>query len=481
MGLREHIDSRKRKIEELRKRNIEPYPYSFSVSATPEAIKDGYSGYEGNEVSVAGRIISIRKHGKAVFATVKGEEESIQIYLKYDEVGAEKFELFEFIDVGDFIGVRGRVFKTRTGEITIATSDFVILSKALRPLPEKWHGLRDIETRTRQRYLDLLVNPKAKEAFKTRSKIIEVIRDFLNRKGYIEVETPILQPIYGGAAARPFSTYHNVLDKKLYLRIADELYLKRLIIGGFPKVYEISKDFRNEGMDRYHNPEFTQLEGYQAYSDYIQIMELIEEFFEELCLKIKGDTSFEYLGKKISFKRPWRRVRYLEILSEKLGKDLRSLSLEEMRDEVKRLSLPVEREAGKSKLIDLLFSKLVQPELIQPTIVHDYPIEMSPLAKRKRGNPELAERFEPFVCGMELGNAFSELNDPLEQRKRFEEQAKLRVFDGEETHPIDEDFLKALEYGMPPTGGFGLGIDRVTMIFTNSRSIRDVILFPLLR
>lgn len=481
MGLKEHRESQERKIEELRKRGIEPYPYVFPVSATPESIKDDYSSYEGNEVSVAGRVLSLRKHGKAIFSTLKGEEESIQTYQKHDNLGEEKFRLFELVDVGDFVGVKGKVFKTRTEEITIFTTDFAILAKALRPLPEKWHGLRDIETRTRQRYLDLIVNPRAKGVFKTRCKIIDLTRGFLNQRDYVEVETPVLQPIYGGAAAQPFYTRHNVLDKRLFLRIADELYLKRLIIGGFRKVYEISKDFRNEGMDRYHNPEFTQLEGYEAYSDYMEIMELIEELFEELSLKIKGDSHFEYLGEEISFSRPWKRVQFLEVLTDKLGRDPRALSLTEMRDEAERFSLPVEEGAGKSKLIDLFFSKLVQPELIQPTIVYDYPVEMSPLAKRKRSHPELAERFESFICGIELCNAFSELNDPIEQRRRFEEQAKQRISGDEESYLVDEDFLKALEYGMPPTGGFGLGIDRVAMIFTNSRSIRDVILFPLLR
>lgn len=481
MGLKEQIESRRRKVKELRKRSIEPYPYSFPVSVTPEAIKKKPSSYEGSQVTVAGRVISIRKHGKTIFSTIRGEEESIQIYLKYDELGEHKFELFELVDIGDFIGVKGKVFKTKTEEVTIFISDFTLLSKSLRPLPEKWHGLKDIETRTRQRYLDLVVNPEAKSVFKTRRKIIDFVRSFLNQRGYVEVETPVLQPIYGGAAAQPFSTHHRVLDKKLFLRIADELYLKRLIIGGFEKVYEICKDFRNEGMDRYHNPEFTQLEGYQAYSDYMEIMELVEELFKGLSLEIKGDTSFEYLGEKISFERPWKRVQYCETLREKLGKDPQTLSLSELRKAAKDYSLFVEEEVGRAKLIDLLFSKLVQPELIQPTMVYDYPIEISPLAKRKRDDSELTERFEPFICGIELGNAFSELNDPVEQRKRFEEQAKQRELGDLESHPLDEDFLKALEYGMPPTGGFGLGIDRVTMIFTNSSSIRDVILFPLLR
>jgi len=481
MGLKEHRESQKRKIEELRKRGIQPYPYAFSTSATPEAIRNDYLSYEGSEVRVAGRVVSMRKHGKAIFSSIRGEEESIQTYQKYDELGAEKFELFGFIDIGDFLGVRGRVFKTKTGEVTILTRDFTVLAKALRPLPEKWHGLTDIETRTRQRYLDLIVNPRAKGVFKTRWRMIDCIRNFLNQRGYVEVETPILQPMYGGASAQPFHTYHNVLDRQLFLRIADELYLKRLIIGGFEKVYEISKDFRNEGVDRYHNPEFTVLEGYEAYSDYTGVMELVEELFLELSINIKSAPNFDYLERELSFERPWTRVHFLDALSGKLGRNLRTLSLDELRQEAKRFSLPVEEETGRGKLMDLLFSRLVQPELIQPTMVYDYPIEISPLAKRKRNDPELAERFESFVCGIELCNAFSELNDPIEQRKRFEEQVRERKVGDEEPHPIDEDFLRALEYGMPPTGGFGLGIDRIAMIFTNSASIRDVILFPLLR
>ena len=481
MGLKEQIESRKKKAEQLRLRGVEPYPRRFAVSSTPEAIKQDFSNYEGKEVSVAGRIMSIRPHGQVVFVTIKGEEESLQVYVKHDELGEERFQLFHLVDVGDFLGVQGEVFKTKTGEITVFARHFTVLSKALRPLPEKWHGLKDIETRTRQRYLDLIANPKVKRVFKTRSQIIHIIRDFLNQRGYVEVETPILQPIYGGAAAKPFSTHHEVLDKEVFLRIADELYLKRLIIGGFEKVYEISKDFRNEGMDRLHNPEFTMLEGYEAYSDYTQIMDLIEAMFEGLCERIKGSSLFEYGGQEIRFVRPWRRVQFVEILTHNLGQDPRTLSVRDLTVRLEELSVPVEEGTGRGKLLDLLFGKIVQPELIQPTIVYDFPVEMSPLAKRKSDNPELAERFEAFVCGIELCNAFSELNDPTEQRKRFEEQAKGRAVDEGEVHPLDHDFLKALEYGMPPTGGFGLGIDRVTMIFTDSPSIRDVILFPLLK
>jgi lysyl-tRNA synthetase class 2 len=317
--------------------------------------------------------------------------------------------------------------------------------------------------------------------FKTRSTIVNTIRDFLNRRGYVEVETPVLQPIYGGAAAQPFCTHHNVLDRKLFLRIADELYLKRLIIGGFNRVYEISKDFRNEGVDRYHNPEFTMLEGYEAYSDYTDIMELVEEMLKELALAVKETLTFEYQGQEITLERPWKRVSFLGAMKETTGIEPLGMSERQLRNELGRLSLSAEEGASKGRLIDLIFSKAVRPQLVEPTIVHDYPLEMSPLAKTHRSDSTLTERFQVFICGIELCNAFSELNDPAEQRRRFEAQAKGRQTGDAESHPLDEDFLQALEYGMPPTGGYGLGIDRIAMLFTDSASIRDVILFPLLR
>lgn len=479
MSLEKQIEDRKRKLKELKEKGIEPYPHKYEFTARASEIKQRFEDFQDKQVRIAGRTVSARKHGKTIFSNIL-DDVNIQIYLRKDTLG-DKYDIFELFDIGDFIGVAGKVFKTRTGEITILVEDFTLLSKSLRPLPEKWHGLKDIEARYRQRYIDLIANPVVKETFITRNNVIKIMKDFLNEHGFVEVETPILQPLYGGATARPFTTYHNVLNKELYLRIADELYLKRLIIGGFNKVYEFGKDFRNEGVDRFHNPEFTQLEAYQSYADYFDIMELLEELFERLSSEIKGGLSFEYQGNEINFKRPWKRIKFFEALLQKTGYDFKKKSLDEIQSKAEELNIVVDEGITKGKLYDIIFSKLVQQDCIQPTIVYDYPVELSPLAKRKEKDPGIAERFEPIICGLELGNAFSELNDPIEQRRRFEEQRRLRDLGDEEAHLLDEDFLTALEYGMPPTGGFGLGIDRITMIFTNSPSIRDVILFPQLR
>jgi lysyl-tRNA synthetase class 2 len=386
------------------------------------------------------------------------------------------------IDIGDFLGVEGAVFTTRTGEITIAAERLQVLAKSLRPLPAKWHGLRDVETRYRRRYVDLIVSPEVRRAFVVRSQVIREIRHFLDFRGFLEVETPMMQPIPGGAAARPFITHHNALDLDLYLRVAPELYLKRLIVGGFEKVYEINRNFRNEGVSSRHNPEFTMLEAYQAYADYNDMMKLVEELVEHVCGEVLGELSLTYQGKEIDMRPPWRRIGLLEAIVEHTGVDpQRLLEVGSARAVCRELGLPAGEDLHLSTLVNNLFEARVEPHLIQPTFVVDYPTAISPLAKRKPDNPELVERFEPFVAGQELGNAFTELNDPLDQRRRFEEQARERAAGDEEAHPMDEDYVRALEYGMPPTGGLGIGIDRLVMLLTDSASIRDVILFPQMR
>ena len=478
---------RREKLEELRRLGINPFAYKFEKSHSIEEARRDFADLEGKkeEVSLAGRILAFRTHGKAAFLDLGGRTGRIQLYIKSDILGEKDYGLFEKLDIGDFLGAKGSLFKTRTGEITLQVQKFVLLTKSLRPLPEKWHGLKDVEIRYRQRYLDLIVNPPVKEIFLARSKIIKSLRDFLDRRGYLEVETPVLQPIYGGAAAQPFTTRHKSLDMDLYLRIANELYLKRLIVGGLEKVYEFAKDFRNEGMDRLHNPEFTQLELYQAYSDYNDMMSLAEEMIAELAQKIKGnfpagseEIQFDYQGEKINLSPPWKRITLLEAIKEHSGLDVESMSDEQLEKEIKKLNLDLEGKVRRGRIIDELFKNFVERKLIQPTFVIDYPVELSPLAKKKRDNENLTERFELFIGGMELGNAFSELNDPLDQRERLLRQAEERKLGDETAQVMDEDFLRALEYGMPPTGGLGIGIDRLVMLFTDSRSIREVIFFP---
>ncbi|MFH0778695.1 MAG: lysine--tRNA ligase [Candidatus Eisenbacteria bacterium] len=501
------VSERMAKLEILRGKGIEPYPTRFAVSHRTSEIISEFDALASAEtpVSIAGRLVSKRTHGKASFGHVSDRDGKLQIYFREDCLGPQGYELFSLLDVGDIVGVSGPVFKTRTGEMTIKAQGLVLLSKSLRPLPEKWHGLRDVETRFRQRYVDLLVNAEVRDVFRARSRIVSTIRRLLDARGFMEVETPVLQPLYGGAFARPFVTHHGALDMDLYLRIADELYLKRLIVGGLEKVYEIGKDFRNEGIDRTHNPEFTQLELYQAYADYSDMMELIEEMVCAVVMELKGELKCKYGEHDISFARPWKRVSYFGALEEHVGADLRGAGCEELLSLCRKLGVETDTasggqiaragEAGRTgevrrpgqatpsriDLIETLFSERVQPNLIQPTLVHDYPKEISPLAKEKAGSPGLAERFEPVVAGLELGNAFSEQNDPLEQARQFDVQAELRKRGNLEAQPTDRDFLRALEYGMPPTGGLGLGIDRLAMILTDSRSIREVILFPHLR
>jgi lysyl-tRNA synthetase, class II len=471
------------KLKKLKEKNINPYPYSFKRTHTSaEIIQNGEKlESEQTEVKTAGRIVSLRLHGKSLFAHLQDGSGKIQIYVKSDEVGKERFELFDLFDIGDFLGVSGKVFKTRTGEITIRVTDFVLLSKSMLPLPEKWHGLQDKELRYRQRYVDLIVNEDVKKIFIFRTELIKSLRRFLDDSGFVEVETPVLQPLYGGAFARPFTTHHNALDINLYLRIADELYLKRLIVGGFDKVYEISKSFRNEGMDRNHNPEFTMLELYQAYADYNDIMELYENLLNYAAQQVLGTNQFEYDGNQIDLTPPFKRIPMLESIREQTGADLTDKNEEETKKIATELNVKENLNRPKGKLIEAIFETKVQPHLIQPTFITDFPVEMSPLAKYHRDKPGLTERFELYIGGCEMGNAFSELNDPQDQRERFQQQAELARRGDDEAQVLDEDFIRALEYGMPPTGGLGFGVDRLVMVLTNTHSIRDVIFFPQMR
>ncbi|MGQ9630717.1 MAG: lysine--tRNA ligase [bacterium] len=485
--LNEIMAERRRKLQELYDQNIDPFGDKVERTHTAEGILNEYHSLNAGEelpdtdVSVAGRIISIRRMGKASFSHLRDGTGQIQYYIRQDAVGDEKYALFRKLDIGDWIWVRGHIFRTRTGELSVFARDLKLLTKSLRPLPEKWHGLTDIELRYRQRYVDLIANPEVQEIFRTRARIISCIRRFLDDRGFLEVETPVLQTIYGGATARPFVTHHNALDMKLYLRISNELYLKRLIVGGYEKVYEFSRDFRNEGIDRIHNPEFTMLELYQAHADYKDMMEIVEQMFVELAEEVKGGLMLEYQGNRIDITPPWKRLPMMEAIRQYAGVDIEGKDAEELRAVCRSLRIDVDDGMGKGKLIDEIFKERVEPNLIQPTFIVDYPVETTPLARRSRKNPDLVERFEPFICGWEMGNAFTELNDPIDQRRRFEEQMRLRALGDEDTHLLDEDFIRALEYGMPPTGGLGLGIDRIVMLFTNSPSIRDVILFPLMR
>ncbi len=468
---------RLQKLNQLRAGGVLPYAYHYRRTHLSQEVIGSFDELNGKEVRVAGRLMSWRRHGKTRFAHILDGAGRLQLYFRQDVLGAENYERLELVDIGDIIGVAGEVFRTKTGEVTVNVQEWTLLSKALLPLPEKFHGLRDVEQRYRQRYVDLIVNDDSRRVFELRSRLIRLIRQFLDERGFIEVETPVLQPIYGGAAARPFVTYYNVLEQEMFLRISDELYLKRLIVGGLERVYEIGKDFRNEGLDRTHNPEFTQLELYQAYADYHDMMALVEELFRFLAQSIYGTTEIEYCGQRLDFERPWQRVRFVEALWEKLGVDPLGLTDDQLRAAAQAAGVEVKPGTARAKLLDKLFSELVQDKLVAPTFVLDHPKETTPLAKPHRQDPRLVERFEPVVGGMEIGNAFSELNDPLEQRERFVEGVKRN----EEFATVDDDYCTALEYGLPPTGGLGIGIDRLVMLFANQDSIRDVILFPQLK
>lgn len=484
-----------RRLEELHQLNekgIQTFAYSYDVDSYSNDIKDNYEKLEGKDVRIAGRIMAIRRMGKALFAGIQDHYGRIQIYVRKDDVG-EYFDVFKLLDIGDIIGVSGFVFKTKTGETSVHAKSFQLLSKSIRPIPIAKEQIdengnkvvhdqfADKELRYRQRYVDLIVNPDVKDVFVKRSKIITEIRKYLDENNLLEVETPILQPLYGGASARPFVTHHNALDVDLYLRIADELYLKRLIVGGFDGVYEISKDFRNEGMDRTHNPEFTMLELYVAYKDYVWMMEFVENMVANLSKNVFSTTEFEIEENKISFNPPWKRISMVDELKNQVGVDVLEANSDDLKKILKSKNVDMEGGESKGKLIDLLFEATIQPKLIQPTFVVDYPVELSPLAKKHRTREGLVERFEGFVLGREICNAFSELNDPIDQKNRFEDQAKMREEGDDEAHQIDEDFVRALEYGMPPTAGLGIGIDRLVMLLTNQSSIRDVLLFPQMR
>lgn len=502
MALSEQEIIRRQAKEELEKLGINPYPAeTFEVNVSAREILENYPRHKSDyrNIRLAGRLMSRRIMGSASFAELQDDTGRIQIYVRRDDIcpGEDKTlynTVFKkLLDIGDIIGVTGYGFTTQTGEISIHVTSFKVLAKALRPLPvvkettdEQGNVIRhdafsDPEQRYRMRYVDLIVNPEVREVFIKRTRLINSMREFLNARGYLEVETPILQPLYGGAAARPFKTYHNTLDMTLYLRIANELYLKRLIVGGFTGVYEFSKDFRNEGMSRFHNPEFTQIELYVAYKDYYWMMDLVEEMIERVALDLHGTTEVKVGEHVIDFKRPWKRYTMFEAIAHFTGVDISAMDEAQLRETCHRLQVPVDDTMGKGKLIDAIFGEKCEPHLIQPTFILDYPIEMSPLAKKHRSKPGLVERFEAICNGKEICNAFSELNDPIDQRKRFEEQLELGRRGDEEAMTLDEDFLRALEFGMPPTAGLGVGIDRLCMIMTNQPSIQDVLFFPQMR
>ena len=486
---------RRESLQKLLDLGINPYPAElFEVNVSAKGIKKNYEArkLDYKNISIAGRLMSRRIMGKAAFAELQDSSGRIQLYFNRDEIcpGEDKTmynTVFKkLLDIGDFVGIKGHVFTTKVGEISIHVEEFKVLTKTLRPLPlpkvdtegNVFDSFTDPEKRYRQRYVDLVVNPQVKDAFVKRTKLTNSMRDYLNGKGYLEVETPILQPIYGGAAARPFKTHHNTLDMPLYLRIANELYLKRLIVGGFDGVYEFSKDFRNEGMSRFHNPEFTQVELYVAYKDYEWMMNLVEEMVEKIAIDIHGTTEVQVGNHTINFQRPWKRFSMYEVIEHFTGIDISEMEEAEMAQTAKKLGVEVDKSMGRGKLIDEIFGEKCEPQLIQPTFITDYPIEMSPLAKKHRTHKGLVERFEAICNGKEICNAFSELNDPLDQRVRFEEQLELAKRGDQEAMVLDEDFLRAIEYGMPPTAGLGIGIDRLSMIMTNSNSIQDVLFFP---
>jgi len=470
------------KLAELREAGIEPYGGRFERSSTAQIVKDKFAEMEGRTVKLAGRIVAKRRHGKAGFADLQDFSGNIQLYFRKNDIGEAKYELFKRLDIGDILGIEGQVFRTNKGEISVHVADLVYLSKSLLPLPEKWHGLKDVELRYRQRYVDLMVNPEVKQVFIKRSKIIKEIRNYLDSKGFLEVETPMMQPIPGGAAARPFITHHNALDMDLYLRIAPELYLKRLLVGGFEKVYEINRSFRNEGISTRHNPEFTMLELYQAYADFEVMMDLAEDLVSTVVQRVNGTMTVEFEGRKIDFSPPWKRVSMLEAVKEYTGVDFNLIKGgEEARRAAENLGLEIKGNASWGEIINEVFEEFVEDKLIDPTFIYGFPVEISPLAKRNAENPELTDRFEVIAVQREIANAFSELNDPIDQRERFLKQVEKRNMGDAEAHMMDEDYINALEYGMPSAGGMGIGIDRLVMIITGSPSIRDVILFPTMR
>jgi len=481
-NLGEQLILRRQKLEELKKQGVKPYGQKYRVTHTSQEILQGFTEIEGKTVKVFGRIMTKRGHGKAAFAHIQDSLGLIQIYVRQDRVGGEAYQLYQDLDIGDIIGVDGEVFKTRTGEVTVNISSFVLLAKSLRPLPEKWHGLRDVELRYRRRYLDLMVSPQVRNVFVTRSRIIQHIRTFLAERGFLEVETPVMHTVTGGANARPFITLHNALDINLYLRIATELHLKRLIVGGMDRVFELGRIFRNEGISTNHNPEFTTVEIYQVNADYEDMMQLTEELVASAVEKIQGTFKINYQGLDLDFSLPWPRRDLQEIVREITAVDFSRIETdEEARAVAKERGLEFAKGATRGEILFAFFEEFCEEKLSGPIFIKNYPVEVSPLAQRSWDDPRFTYRFEMFIAGKEIANAFTELTDPLDQRRRFEDQVKKRATGDEEAHMMDEDFLMALEYGMPPTGGLGIGIDRLIMILTDSPSIRDVILFPTMR
>ena len=475
---------RREKLEELQAKGEDPFSITkYNRTHTSEDIKNNYDNLEGKDVSIAGRIIAKRIMGKASFCHIQDMQGKIQSYVSLNDLGEEKYKEFKTYDIGDIIGITGFVFKTRTEEISVHAKEVVLLSKSLRDLPEKFHGLKDMDLRYRQRYVDLIMNPEVKETFVLRSKIIKKIREILDEKGYLEVETPVLNTISGGATARPFITHHNTLDIDMYLRIATELNLKRLIVGGFDKVYEIGRIFRNEGMDIRHNPEFTSIELYEAYSNYEDMMNLTEELFTRIAMDLKGTYKIDYQGQEIDLTPNWKRITMIDSIKEACGVDFNTVQTDEEAIALakeRNIEIPNGKET-RGNIISLFFDEYVEKTLIQPTFIYEYPIEISPLAKKCDYDPRLTQRFEVFIGGREYGNAFSELNDPIDQYERFKKEVEAKANGDDEAGMMDEDFITALEYGMPPTGGLGIGIDRLIMLLTNSASIRDVLFFPTMK
>ncbi len=481
----ELIQQRFKKLDEISAMGKKPYAGRFDVSMTAQALLSTYGDLTKEaldskriEVTLAGRIVAMRSFGKACFSHIQDGSGRVQVYFQKNTLGEDRYALFKKIDIGDFIGVKGLLFRTKTNELTVEVEDFTLLSKSLRPLPEKWHGLTDVELRYRQRYLDLIVNPEVKNVFILRTKIIQAIKNFLNTRGYLEVETPMMQSIPGGATAKPFKTHHNALDMDLYLRIAPELYLKRLLIGGFERVYEVNRNFRNEGISTRHNPEFTMLEFYTAYADYKFLMDMTEIMISKIASEVLGTTEVAYESHKINLSPPWKRVTYIDSLRQAGVPDDVLADAVKAKEYAKKLGANFKGGEPLGKILNEIFENLVEPKLVQPTFITDYPTDISPLSKKCEDNPDFVERFELFIVGRELANAFSELNDPIDQKLRFQKQESEREAGDEEAHQMDDDFIRALEYGMPPAAGEGIGIDRLVMLLTGSSSIRDVILFP---
>ncbi len=481
-NLGELIRVRREKLAKLIEEGHNPFEVvRFDKDAYADAIKQRYADYEGKTVALAGRMVSKRVMGKASFANLLDCTGTIQLYVSRDDLGEENYAAFKKTDIGDIIGIKGKVFTTKMGEISVHCTSVQLLAKSLLPLPEKFHGLKDADLRYRQRYVDLIANPEVKQVFVTRSRIITAVRSYLDSQGFIEVETPILNTIAGGASARPFVTHHNTLDIGMYMRIAPELYLKRLIVGGFEKVYELGRMFRNEGMDTKHNPEFTMIEMYQAYTDYHGMMDLVENIFNYVATTVKGTTKISYQGQDIDLTSPWRRLSMIDAVKEYLGIDFEQGSIEELRAAAKAKGVEFDDDICWGKLLYECFDQKIEEQLVQPTFIFDYPVEVSPLAKRKPSDPRLTERFEFFITSREMGNAFSELNDPIDQKERFLAQVKQREKGDEEAQMMDDDYINALMYGLPPTGGLGIGIDRMVMLLTDQPSIRDVMLFPTMK